>query len=61
MKAWVAALLPFGLLYGYLLWCGDISNTHRSKNVRAEFKDAQTPYEKPVWKRHVKPTRTVPF
>ena len=61
MSATILNNLERARLLDILLWCGDISNALRPKNVRAEFKNAQTPYEKPVLKRHVKSTRTVPF
>ncbi len=61
MSATILNNLERARLLDILLWCGDISSAHRPKNARAEFKDAPTPYEKPVLKRHVKPTRTVPF
>ncbi len=61
MSATILNNLERARLLDILLWCGDISNAHRPKNVRAEFKDAQTPYDKPVWKRPAKPARTVPF
>jgi len=61
MSATILNNLERARLLDILLWCGDISNAHRPKNVRAEFKNTQTPYEKPVLKRHVKSTRTVPF
>ncbi|HEX9233730.1 MAG TPA: hypothetical protein VF863_04885 [Candidatus Acidoferrum sp.] len=60
MSATVLNNLERARLLDILLWCGDISNAHRPKNVRAEFKGARAPYEKPVLKRH-KSTRTVPF
>jgi hypothetical protein len=61
MSATILNNLERARLLDILLWCGEISNAHRPKNVRAEFKDAHTPYGKPVLKRHVKSTRTVPF
>ena len=61
MSAPILNNLERARLLDILLWCGDIASAHRPKNVPAEFKDAPTPYEKPVLKRHVKPTRTVPF
>ena len=61
MSATILNNLERARLLDILLWCGDISNAHRPKNVRAEFKDAQTPYDKPVWKRPAKSARTVPF
>ncbi len=61
MSAAILNNLERARLLDILLWCGDISNAHRPKNVRAEFKDARTPYEKPVLKRQVKSARTVPF
>ena len=61
MSATILNNLERARLLDILLWCGDISSAQRPKNLRAEFDDAQTPYEKPVLKRHVKSTRTVPF
>jgi hypothetical protein len=61
MSATILNNLERARLLDILLWCGDISNAHHPKNVRAECKDANTPHEKPVLKRHVNSTRTVPF
>jgi len=61
MSATILNNLERARLLDILLWCGDISSAQRPKNLRAEFDDAQTPHEKPVLKRQVKSTRTVPF
>jgi hypothetical protein len=61
MSATILNNLERARLLDIVLWCGDISSAHRPKNVRAEFKDARTSYEKPALKRHVKSSRTVPF
>src|SRR6266404_4462390 len=61
MSAAILNNLERARLLDILLWCGDISSAHGPKNLRAEFKDARTPYEKPVLKRQVKSARTVPF
>jgi len=61
MSATILNNLERARLLDILLWCGDISNAHCPKNVRAECQDAHMPHEKPVLKRHVNSTRTVPF
>jgi len=61
MSATILNNLERARLLDILLWCGDISNAHRPKNVGAEFKDAQRPYEKAVLKGPVKSARTVPL